>query len=279
MMKYITMSLAKKPFKKREPWSHKGEYGKLLIIGGSKTFFGAPVLSALTAMRSGCDLVKIAAPERSAAIYSSMSPDLIVEPIPGHSFNNWHTRGILELSEHYDAVLIGPGLGPKREIFSFVHSFLSRISKPCVIDADAIKALALNKKSLKPSFILTPHSKEFSLLTDQEPSVKIKERADQAKLFSKHLNCTILLKGHIDVISAPRETLLNRTGTPEMATGGTGDVLSGMTAAFLARGLSPFQAAASAAYFAGLAGEKASKRFGQGLMATDVIEEIPDAMK
>ena len=278
-MKYVTKSLVRKSLPKKHDWSHKGDFGRLLIIGGSKTYYGAPVLSALAALRTGCDLVRIVAPEKSAEVYASISPDLMVEPIPGHNFNNWHARGILDLAKDYDAVLIGPGLGIKRETLSFVHNFLQRLDKPCVIDADAIKAISSNKKILKSNCVLTPHSMEFQLLTDQKPSNNLRERSEQVKLFTKHLGCTILLKGHIDIISNGKETLLNKTGTPFMTKGGTGDVLAGICGALLAMGFSPIAAASSAAYLNGLAGEAIAKRLGQGLLASDVVNNIPSILK
>lgn len=279
MMRYVTKPLVKKSIPKRPDWSHKGDFGRLLVIGGSRTYSGAPALAALAALRSGCDLVKIAAPERAANIAASFSPDLITEPIAGHIFSSLHTHRILELAESHDAVVIGSGLGRKPETMTFVQNLLSRLKKPCVIDADAIHAASLNKNILKPSHILTPHSHEFEILSGKVPSNKIGERSLLAKAFAGEFNCTTLLKGHIDVISSRSETLLNKTGSPFMTKGGTGDILAGMCGAFLAMGLPPFNAACSAAYITGLAGEESARKYGPGLLASEVIEHIPMAVK
>ncbi len=278
-MKYITMDFVRKSLPRRDPWSHKGDFGRLLVVGGSRTYSGAPALAALAALRSGCDLVKIAAPERAANIAASFSTDLITEPVIGNYFSNRHTPFILELSKDFDDVVLGSGLGRKMETTSFVHSLLSRLEKSCVIDADAIHAVAIRKKTLKSNFILTPHSKEFFALSGQEPSRNIRERSEQVISLSEHLGCTILLKGHIDVISDGKSATLNKTGTPFMTKGGTGDTLAGMCGAFLAMGIDPFNAACSAAYVNGLAGEAASRNLGPGMLASDLLDSIPGILR
>ncbi len=276
-MKHVTRNLVKKAYPMRKPWSHKGDFGKLLVVGGSRTYSGAPALAALAALRSGCDLVTVAAPERAANIIASFSPDLITESLTGNCLSSRHTRPVLEMSKHADAIVLGGGLGRKRETMLFVRNLLARIDKPCVIDADAIHAVATNKNLLKPTHVLTPHAGEFLTLTGHEPGQDIKEMAGHARIFSSRLGCTVLLKGHIDVISDGKETLLNKTGVPKMSVGGTGDTLAGICGALLSMGLSPFAAAYSAAYLNGLAGELASKHLGPGMLASDVLSSLPAA--
>ena len=278
-MKYISRGFVRKAYPERPAWSHKGDFGRLLVVGGSRKYSGAPALAALAALRSGCDLVTVAAPERAANIIASFSPDLITEPITGNCLNNWHTRAVLEMTKQADAVVLGGGLGRRSETMTFVQNLLARLEKPCVIDADAIHAVSANKKLLKSSFILTPHSGEFLTLTDHEPSQSIRERLEQVRLFSSHLDCTILLKGHIDVISDGKSVALNRTGNPFMTKGGTGDSLAGICGALLAAGLEPFRAACSAAYLNGLAGELASRELGPGLLASDILDFLPTTIK
>jgi hydroxyethylthiazole kinase-like uncharacterized protein yjeF len=278
-MRQISKNYVKEMYPKREPQSRKGDFGKLLVVGGSRRYSGAPALAALAALRSGCDLVTVASPERAANIIASFSPDLITEPLVGNCFNGWHTRAVLELAEHADAVVLGSGMGKKRETVQFVHNLLSRLEKPCVIDADAIHAVRLNKKLLKPNFVLTPHSGEFLALSDQKPSSDFDERTGQVKLFSRHLGCTILLKGHVDVISDGKHVAINKTGTPFMTKGGTGDVLSGICGSLLSRKAGPFPAACSGAYLAGLSGEIASRETGPGTLASEVVGCIPKAIK
>lgn len=278
-MQYVTREIIRKTLPEHKPDSHKGDHGRLLVIGGSRTLYGAPALAALAALRTGCDLVKIAAPEASARIYSSMSPNLIVEPLTGHNLTSSHTRKLLDLSERAHAVLIGPGLGTARETRSFVTTFLSRLQKPCVIDADATKALTNSKDILGPNHILTPHFHEFSLLSGHDPTNNTQERASQTRTLAKTMGCTILLKGHVDVISNGKETLLNKTGSPFMTKGGTGDTLAGICGALLAMGNPPFDTACAAAHINGLAGEAAAKQFGPGLLATDLLEAIPKIIR
>ena len=278
-MKYVTRDFVRKAYPRRKPWSHKGDFGRLLVVGGSRKYSGSPALAALAALRSGCDLVTVAAPERAANTIASFSPDLITEPLTGNCFSNWHTHAVLDMAKEADAVVLGGGLGRRNETMTFVQNILSRLGRPCVIDADAIHAAAMNKKLLKGNFILTPHSMEFQALTDQEPGQKIEERCEQTRLFSGHMGCTILLKGHIDAISDGKETTLNKTGNPYLTKGGTGDTLAGICGALLAMGMEPFDAACSAAYINGLAGEIASRQAGPGTLATDLISCIPGALK
>jgi NAD(P)H-hydrate epimerase len=278
-MKYISRDFVRKVYPKRHSWSHKGDFGKLLVVGGSRKYSGSPALAGLAALRAGCDLVTVASPERVANIIASFSPDLITEPISGNYFNNWHTRSVLEMAKDVDAVVIGGGLERRSETKTFVQNLLSRLDKPCVVDADAIHAVAINKKVLKSSFILTPHSREFFVLTDRESSKELKERIEQVKMFSEHLGCTILLKGHIDIVSNGRNVVLNKTGNSYMTKGGTGDTLSGVCGALLAMGLDPFTSACSAAYLNGMAGDLVSKELGPGMLASDLLECIPRGLK
>ena len=278
-MKHISRSFIRNSYPKKNPWSRKGDFGRLLVIGGSRTYSGAPALVALAAMRSGCDLVTVAAPERAANIIASFSPDLITEPMAGNHITNLHTPKILELSEHADSVVIGNGLGRENDTALFIRTILSRIDKPCVIDADAISAVSKNKKLIKKNFIITPHSGEFHILSGIKPSKEINERSKQVRNLSKELGCTIILKGHADIISDSKNTLLNSTGNPYMTKGGTGDTLAGICGAFLAMGMSPFNAACSSAYMNGLAGELAHEKFGSGFLASDIMTHISIALK
>ncbi len=282
MPKYVTARMLRACYPKKKQWSHKGDFGRLLVVGGSLKYSGAPALAALSAiaaLRSGCDLVTVTAPERAANIIASFSPDLIAEPLKGEFFSGRHLKQTLGMAKQNDAVVIGGGLGRRKETTSFVRAFLSRLDKPCVIDADAIFALSGNPKNINQNFILTPHAKEFSLLSGSVPSTDLKRREQETRKLAKNLDATVLLKGHIDVISNGKETLLNKTGNPWMTRGGTGDVLSGLCGSFLAMGNPPFKAACAGAYLSGLAGDMAKKKIGPGLIASDIIENMPRALK
>jgi hydroxyethylthiazole kinase-like uncharacterized protein yjeF len=282
MPKYVTGRMLKSCYPKKKDWSHKGDFGKLLVVGGSLKYSGAPALSALSAvaaLRGGCDLVTVAAPERAANIIASFSPDLIAEPLKGDCFGNRHLRHVLGMAKQNDAVVIGGGLGRKKETVSFVWNFLSKLDRPCVIDADGIFAVSGKPSVMKQNSILTPHSKEFSLLSGSEPSTDLKRREQETMKLAKDLNTTILLKGHVDVVSDGNKTLLNRTGNPWMTKGGTGDVLSGICGAFLSMGNPPLNAACAGAYLTGLAGDMTKKDIGPGLIASDIITMIPRVIK
>jgi len=276
-MKTVDKKLIKKIFKPREKWSHKGHFGRLLVIGGSKRYSGSPAFNALAAYRTGVDLVTIAAPRRAADIIASFSPDLITYPLEGDNLNESHLDDIFVLAEDSDAVAIGGGLERNEETLDTVRRILKGLTSPCVIDADAIHAVASDKKLLNKNFILTPHSREFYVLTGTMPDMK--NRVNLVKKSASELGCIILLKGHIDVISDGKQVAINETGNPFLTVGGTGDTLTGICGALLARKLDPFEAACAACYINGKAGDLAAKKFGEGLMASDLLNEIPNVIK
>ncbi len=278
-MKEVSSSILKKIYRPRSKYSKKGDFGKLLIIGGSHEYSGAPALAAFSAMaslRSGADIVTVVAPKRAADIVASFSPNLITEPVEGKFFTTKHTDQILELSKKFDALCIGSGLGTEKETFRFVKKLISRIRKPCVVDADAIKAL--KKKELGKNFVLTPHSYEFYSLTGEKPKTGLTSRISIVEKVSKRIRSTILLKGVIDIISDGRRTAINRTGNPYMTTGGTGDVLTGICGSLLAQGNRPFESACGAAFITGRAGDLAAAEKKQGMLATDVTKKIPQVI-
>jgi len=278
-MKTINKSLIKKIFQPREKWSHKGDFGSLLVIGGSKRYSGSPTFNALAAYRSGVDLVTIAAPRRAADIVASFSPDLITYPLEGDYLNESHLDDIFLLVQSSDAVSIGGGLERNEETLTTVKKILKGLTLPCVIDADAIHAVATDKKLLRENFIVTPHSNEFYVLTGKKPEPDINKRIKIVKEETSRLGCIILLKGYVDVISDGKQLAVNKTGNPYMTVGGTGDTLTGICGALLARKIDPFDAACAACYINGLAGDLATKKFGEGIMTSDLINEISNVIK
>jgi NAD(P)H-hydrate epimerase len=278
-VKFVSRSIIKKIFKPREKWSHKGNFGSLLVIGGSKRYSGSPTFNALAAYRTGVDLVTIAAPRRAADIIASFSPDLITYPFEGDHLNESHLDDIFILAEDSDAVTIGGGLERNEETLTTVKKILKGLTLPCIIDADAIHAIATDKKVLRENFILTPHSHEFYVLTGIKPGSDVKKRIELVKKQASKLGCIILLKGYVDVISDGKQVAINRTGNPLMTVGGTGDTLTGICGALLARKIEPFEAACAACFINGKAGDLAAKKFAEGLMASDLINEIPNVIK
>lgn len=248
----------------------------MLIIGGSKHYHGSPVFNAMAALRSGVDLATVLAPQRAADIIATFAPDIIAYPLKGDFLRMEHLKTMLGFAKNKDAVVIGGGLCRRKETLSVVKIFLKKVRIPCVIDADAI--YALNKNVMRKSFLVTPHAYEFFILTGKKVMANMNERLKTVRQEAQKLGATIVLKGHVDIISDGKKTALNRTGDPKMTVGGTGDILAGICGALLARKVDIFDAACAAAYISGEAGELAVKKFGESTIASDVLEEIPNVV-
>jgi hydroxyethylthiazole kinase-like uncharacterized protein yjeF len=272
-MNEINSLILEKVFKKRENWSYKYDYGSLLIIGGSKLYHGSPALAGLSALRSGVDLVTVIAPERAANLIASSSPDLITYPLKGNYINKRHVPTIMKFCENKTAVVIGGGLCRDKKTLAAIKELMKRINLPTVIDADAI--YALDKNILKKNFLITPHSREFYIMSGIRLGRFLSKRIESVKKASSLMKSTILLKGFVDIISDGKRAAVNRTGNPYMTKGGTGDTLAGICGSLLAQGISPFNAACAAAYINGKAGDFAAREKKQGLLATDLIAKIP----
>ncbi|MEM2882310.1 MAG: NAD(P)H-hydrate dehydratase [Candidatus Bathyarchaeia archaeon] len=270
--------------RKRPMESHKGDFGRLLVIGGSETYTGAPCLVALAALRCGADLVYIAAPKEAARSISSTSPNMITVKLDGDCLSKRSIGPIRPLLERATAVAMGPGLGTREETFEAVDEILSMLEvlgKPSVIDADAVKAMGRSRKPLRSPAVLTPHRGEFKALTGLELPYdrrSLEEQIRSVKEAAKGLNCTILLKGPIDIVSDGERVKLNSTGNPFMTVGGTGDVLTGIVGCFLAQGAGPMRAATAGAFLNGFLGDSLLKKGRAPLLPTDMIEEIPKAL-
>ncbi len=265
---------------RRDPWSHKGDFGKIMIVGGGKHYYGAPTLTGLAALKTGADLVYIFAPESAARVIKNFSPDLIVRPLDGEYLKMNHVSELIDFSNNVDVVVLGPGLGVEEETIDTAYELVNRLSKlgkKVVVDADGLKALAKHGIP-KGNMIITPHAGEFKMIFNVSVSKEINERMKQVLEAAKNHKCTILLKGHIDVISDGEKVKLNITGNPGMTVGGTGDVLTGITAALYSLTNDPLQAASSAAFLSGYAGDIAFEKFGYSLLATDVLNFVPEAI-
>ncbi|MBD3407126.1 MAG: NAD(P)H-hydrate dehydratase [Candidatus Lokiarchaeota archaeon] len=268
----------------RNPSSHKGDYGRILVIGGSDVYSGAPSLTGLAALRTGADLVSIAAPSPVASTIRGYSPNLMVTSIGTDVFAEESFDVIFPLVESNDVIAIGPGLGLDNKTQEAVLQFLNQIesSKRLVIDADGLKCLAKSDITFESeSTILTPHWGELGIMLGQklDASPSLDEKLKSARYAVELFKATVLLKGHDDIIVSPNgQYRFNRTGVPAMTVGGTGDVLTGICAALLAR-RSAFLSACAAAFISGKSGELAHSKLGNHLMATDCIEYIPDVMK
>jgi len=264
----------------RPPHSKKGDFGRVLIVGGSPDYSGAPALSALAALRAGSDLAVIAAPRSVADVIRAFSPNLIVRPLRSDRLSPPDVPDVLALARRSTCMVIGPGLGTEEATFNAVSEIISKAAPgiPLVIDADAIKALASKPVGLAGSkTVITPHAGEFRLLSGAElpEPGDIEGRMEAVRKLARRLGAVVLLKAHEDIISDGERTKLNITGNPGMTVGGTGDVLTGVVASLMARGLGPFEAACIGAFVNGMAGDMAAQELGYHILATDVIERIP----
>jgi len=275
----VRKSILKAVYKKRKAWVRKHDFGNLLIVGGSKLYLSTPIISALAAYRAGVDWVTVAAPEDACKVIASYSPNIMVHPLEGSYIEKKHVDELLSLTKKRTAILIGGGLTRSEAVLEAVADFLEKADEPCIIDDDAIYAVARRKSVIKSNFILLPHSFEFYVLSGIKVTTSLKDRAKAVKEAASSLGAVILLKGHVDVISDGKHVAFNRTGTPLMTKAGFGNTLAGICAAIVARGVDCFTAACAAAYVNGRAGEIASKIFYEGMLPTDLIEFIPDAIK
>ncbi|MCX9084914.1 MAG: NAD(P)H-hydrate dehydratase [Candidatus Methanoperedens sp.] len=263
------------PFLKRPATSHKGNSGRVLIIGGGP-YSGAPALAALGALRGGADIVTVAAPRSVSDIIASFSPNLIVRPLTGDILSGEDISIISRLISSHDVVVMGMGLGTEDKTLRTIEKIVP-LCKRIVIDADALspRLVSLFNKNM----IITPHAGEMRRLSGLDVPHDINERVKMIKDFADTHKVTVLLKGAVDIISDGLDVRANRTGNPGMTVGGTGDVLAGLTGALFARCDSPLEAAASSAFINGAAGDLAFQEFGYGLLATDVIDLIPAVMR
>lgn len=262
---------------------HKGEGGVVLVIGGGP-YTGAPAVAGMAALRAGADLSIVLTPRRAWPVVASYSPNLVVRPLERDEvdFDDPANRVTLNTwLKKAKAVVVGPGLGLFDSTQRAVHHVVERCAReavPCVVDADALAALAPRRDLLHPGVVLTPHRKEFATLTGRELPADPEARAEAARAVAAELGGTWLVKGPVDVVTDGRRVKLNATGHPAMSVGGTGDALAGVVGCLLAKGLAPFDAARVGARITGEAGERAAEHRSWGLVATDVVEALPSVL-
>jgi hydroxyethylthiazole kinase-like uncharacterized protein yjeF len=272
---------------RRRRAAHKGDFGHLLIVAGSVGKTGAAALAARAAMRAGAGLVTVAVPRSQQPVVAALGMEPMTEPLEETSAQTVGFKAldrIAELAAARDAVALGPGLGLDGETRALVRELVRDLSRPMVIDADALSALVGHLDLLQTARgprCLTPHPGEMARMLGTTVAEVQADRVETARRFATTYNAHLVLKGAATVIAAPGgPTLLNPTGNPGMASGGTGDVLTGMVGAFLARGFAPGPALWCATYLHGLAGDLAAQDKGEeGLIAGDVVEAIPEAIQ
>jgi ADP-dependent NAD(P)H-hydrate dehydratase / NAD(P)H-hydrate epimerase len=266
----------------RKKTSHKGENGHTLIIGGSEEYVGAITLAGLGALRCGCDLVTVAAPERVAWTVSRYTPDLITHKIRGTNFNIKNAKEMVKFADKFDAVCLGNGITRKAD--KFCQYFIKKSSKLKVIDADALKSMSF--KDFHNS-ILTPHENELEMMLVNSgkefllPKIRNANAKEKADILQGNLryflqnNNVLLLKGPTDIILSRNKTAFNRTGNQGMTKGGTGDILAGLVAGFLAKTKDLFKSAVAGSYVNGWVGDQLlKKKKGYSFIASDIVEDL-----
>lgn len=264
--------------KGRSTDAQKGDYGEVLVVGGSPQYTNTPAIVALGALRAGCDLVRIAAPEESARIAAGFTLNVMPVMLDGSHFEAKHVERLVTLADRADCVAIGPGLGKSKPVRQAVVAFLERNDTPAIIDADALHAVGGRTDVVNPDHVLTPHAGEFHALTGEKPPENVDDRIELVEDYAGVHGCTILLKGKTDIISDGERTDTHETGNPYMAKGGTGDVLTGIAATFLTQDNDPFDSACAAAYFNGKAGDHALKTYGRGFLLEEMMQSVSVVM-
>ena len=265
-----------------DPHSHKGQNGMVLVIGGGP-YTGAPALAGLAALRTGADLVFVATPKRSWQVVSSYSPNLIVRDLHDDMLVPEDFSLITDLLSKVDSVILGPGLGTHPRATEAVGVFLRELytrNLPIVVDADAIAGIRSNPPpSQHCPMVVTPHAGEFTKLTGEVLPDDIPGRMELVRTQAKKLGVTICLKGQTDVVSDGTATRLNRIHNVGMSVGGTGDVLTGIIGALLSKHVPPFEASRAGLFLNGAAGNEAFAKKSYGLLATDLVDEIPTVLR
>jgi len=282
VVKYVGSGELSVYYPRPKKQSHKGENGSVLIIGGGP-YTGAPGLSGLAALRTGADLVFIATPKRCWQAIASFSPNLIVKNLNSDILTSEDVSIIESLFTKCDSVVLGPGLGDAKETEEAILKIVKLVikeNKPLVIDADAIRPIGKQPALLKNSkTIITPHAKEFKKLTGADLPNDLEGRIETVRMWADKLGVAIFVKGPIDILSNGNDIKLNKIHNEAMTVGGTGDVLAGIIGSLLSKGVEPFHAMRIAAFLNGESGNKAFVNKSYGLLATDIIEEIPVVLK
>jgi len=271
----------------REMESHKGRFGHVLILSGSRGKSGAAVLMARACLRSGAGLVTVACPSSIQPLIAAAVPEAMTESLPETRSGTLLAEAlpiVMDLLASRDVLAAGPGLGTDRGVASVIREVAGRFKGPMVLDADALNVLAAGKGKaprLPESSVLTPHPGEAGRLLGNAAAEVQGDRPGAARDLANAWRCTVVLKGFRSIVAAPGEPLrVIPTGNPGMATGGSGDALAGIVAAWLAQGLGAFDAATLAAHAHGLAGDSAAATQGEiSLIAGDLIEALPAAYK
>jgi len=264
--------------------AHKGLFGRVVAVAGSRGMSGAAVLCASAALRGGAGLVTLAVPQEILPIVAGANPCYMTAPMPqdegrlaGEALSE-----LCRVAEGATALAVGPGLGQSAALSSLLVSLLEQTRQPLVLDADALNGLVPHREVLarRPGLVLTPHPGEFGRLTGLDTKQVQARRQELALAFAAEHRVVLVLKGHGTIVTDGRRVFTNPTGNPGMATGGCGDVLTGLIAALLAQGLEPFAAAQLGVFLHGRAGDLARDRLSEAsLIASDLLDDLPVAFR
>lgn len=275
----ITSRLIKQLMPPRQFSSRKGDNGIVLVAGGSKFYHGAPVLASMAALRSGADLVYTAVPRSIITAVRSFSPALIALPLPDEKLTvGSANRLVAMLPKRADSAAIGMGMSLEPEAIVVLVKKLGESGTKILLDASALIPQVLGEITNTGS-IVTPHAGEYKRLFGRDPGTSKEEMTSSVRRLAKEYGIIVTLKGWLNVVSDGDKIATVKRSTPAMTVGGTGDVLSGLAAGLLARKMEPFDAALVAVYLNGLAGSLAFKRAGLHIIATDLLDSLPAAMK
>ena len=279
-MQYMNESTIRTLLPTRKRDTHKGDYGKILLLCGSRGFTGAAALAAMGALRTGAGLVYLAVPESIYAIEAVKLTEPVVMPLPDENgmLCAASIPQIAALLPKMDAVLFGSGSGLGEGTEAVLEFLLKNAECPLILDADGITLAAKHKDILRDrsyTTILTPHDGEFARISPPDLP-----RVEQTAAMARELGVILLRKGHRTLITDGQICWENHTGNPGMATGGSGDVLSGIILSLLGQGVPPLEAAAAGAWLHGAAGDRAAEKWGEyGMLPGDLVEELPRLLK
>jgi ADP-dependent NAD(P)H-hydrate dehydratase len=271
----------------RRPNSHKGDYGRALLIGGSRGMCGAIAMAGLAALRSGAGLVTLAVPRSVQDVVAGLGVCFMTHGLSDvdGEFDSAAAREAVDFGIPASVLALGPGLGRGDRLTPLVERLYLEVKRPMVVDADALFALSQTKDVLKKPGglrVLTPHPVEFARIVGGDVPLGAQRITSAAELARRDVsrNTIVVLKGHETVVTDGKHFCLNHTGNPGMATGGSGDVLTGIITALLCQGLSPFDAARLGVHVHGLAGDLAAAELGEvSLIASDLIDFLPKAFR
>lgn len=283
-MRSIALNDVLKHFPKRPQDSHKGTFGHILNISGSKAYTGAAILSSLSALKIGAGYVTLATVEDAANIIHSFSPDIPtieLKQTESGTISSDNTNSVIELSKNFDVISIGSGLGRNEETARFATEFIKENQKPIVIDADGLNSLSeIGIEKIGGNSVITPHPKELSRLIDVPVEIILSDRKYYAVETAKSLETIVVLKGHNTVVTDGKSVYINESGCSALAKAGSGDVLTGMITGLMSQNTNPLFATILGVYLHGLTGDIAAESLTEySVLASDLLNFIPNAIK